>query len=159
MLKSFATALTLASVALAGCTRTYTVAAGDICDSISKENKVSTFQLSFDNNGVDDVCSNLQIGQELCLGTDSADCTDVYVVTSGDTCSKIASAFSIDSSILLKNNPQIETGCTNIYVGEVLCVAAQAIAYPETVTITSETSPSYLASADAYEELPWCDEE
>jgi LysM repeat protein len=107
----------------ASCSRTYTVMAGDYCDKISAAQNVSTYQLAVSNaNAVGEDCSNLQIGQQLCLATtDAEDCRTTYTVIPDDTCEGIAAKNSLNSTILLLNNPQINGDCSNIYVDEVLC--------------------------------------
>ena len=106
-------------MAAADCSRTYTIAAGDICDSISAANNVSTYQLAAINPSIDSSCSNLMPGNTLCLGTVGEDCQTTYVVRADDTCDDIASAHSINSTMLSLNNPQIDSECSNIYIGEV----------------------------------------
>lgn len=117
----------LVSSALAGpCVRKYTVKEGDTCDKISAENNVSTYQLATINAGyIDDLCHNLNPNDQICIGYQDEDCTSTAVVKSGDTCSGIISAHSIDMTMLLANNPQINDDCSNIYVGEVLCVLGE----------------------------------
>lgn len=110
------------------CTRTYTVQAGDFCDSISAAHNVSTYQLAALNSGtINDACSNLAIGQQLCLGTANEDCTTTYVVQPGDFCDGLLSNFGINGTILYANNPQINSDCSNLYTGEVLCAANQVL--------------------------------
>ena len=112
---------------------------GDTCDKISAENNVSTYvsifstrnapqitdihssyQLATINAGyIDDLCHNLTPNDEICIGYQDEDCTSTAVVKSGDSCSGIISAHSIDMTMLLANNPQINDDCSNIYVGEV----------------------------------------
>lgn len=115
----------LASVAFAAeCTRTYTVQAGDWCDTISQAHNVSTYQLSTVNAAnLNDACTDLQAGQVLCLGTKGQDCTITHNVVAGDTCDKIMMGAGINDTMLYTNNPQIDDYCSNIYIGEVLCVA------------------------------------
>ncbi|KAJ1305113.1 hypothetical protein OPQ81_000150 [Rhizoctonia solani] len=124
----------LASVAFATeCTRTYTVKEGDWCDTISQAHNVSTYQLSTVNaDKIDDACTNLEVGQTLCLGTKDQDCTITHNVVKGDTCDKIMYASGINATMLYANNPQIDAYCSNIYIGEVLCVAG-SYAAPEPV--------------------------
>ncbi|KZT52350.1 carbohydrate-binding module family 50 protein, partial [Calocera cornea HHB12733] len=113
------------------CSRNYTVAAGDTCDGISRSVSVSTYQLAMLNPVIDDACSNLEIGANLCLGlTDGSDCQTTYTVAGGDTCDGITGQFAINSTFLYMNNPQIDSGCDNIYVGEVLCVGNKVYALP-----------------------------
>ncbi|PPR00072.1 hypothetical protein CVT24_008974 [Panaeolus cyanescens] len=106
--------------AFAACTRSYTVKEGDYCDKISATQGVSTFQLAAVNAGtINDECTNLLPGQELCLGNTGEDCTTTYTVVADDTCSGIAEAAGLNSTILFLNNPQINSECDNIYIGEV----------------------------------------
>lgn len=157
--KSLVLALSLASAVFAAdCTRTYTVSAGDICDSISAAQKVSTFQLAMNNNDVNDGCGNLAIGQSLCLGATGLDCTDIYVVKTGDTCASVISSSGANSTAFYANNRQIDASCSNLYTGEVVCVSSDVYAYPSTVVVASDTEPSYIAKEESYESLPFCDE-
>ncbi|KXN85107.1 hypothetical protein AN958_11684 [Leucoagaricus sp. SymC.cos] len=114
----------------ADCARKYTVKEGDICDSISAANKVSTYQLAVVNHGhVDSACGNLIPGDSICLGYSGEDCTNTYVVQDNDTCDAINAAHGLNSTILYHNNPQINQACDNIYIGEVLCIA-QSVQVP-----------------------------
>lgn len=83
----------------------------------------NSYQLAVSNaNAVGEDCTNLQIGQQLCLATtDAEDCRTTYTVIPDDTCEGIAAKNSLNSTILLLNNPQINGDCSNIYVDEVLC--------------------------------------
>ncbi|TDL20254.1 hypothetical protein BD410DRAFT_772857 [Rickenella mellea] len=169
------------------CTRTYTVQQGDICDTISAANKVSTYQLAAINPGINSECSNLEPGQVLCLGTDaSEDCQTTYVVNPGDTCDIVAAATGANTTILTLNNPNIGQDCF-LYIGEVLCAAttvqvppAPAGTPPDTMNNTPSwngdhhgkhkghhkgnhnDSPSNTPITDNNNEdddqLPWCDE-
>jgi len=137
--------------ASSNCTRTYTVVAGDICDSISAAQSVSTYQLASLNTEVDAACHDLQPGLQICLGGDpSEDCKSVHVVKSGDTCDSISAAYNTNSTILMQNNPQLDQSC-DIYQGEVLCVAnmVQAPVAQSSVISALQTDPSGL---------PYCDE-
>lgn len=55
----------------------------------------------------------------LCLGTVGEDCTVTHVIVPGDFCAGIASSVGIDLNTLLANNPNINSDCTNLVVGEV----------------------------------------
>ncbi|KAK1230972.1 hypothetical protein PQX77_005946 [Marasmius sp. AFHP31] len=156
----------LVSSAFAGdCVRRYTVQEGDTCNSISAANSVSTYQLATINKGyIDDQCSNLQPGANICLGYENEDCTTTYVVKAKDTCEQINEAHSIDFTTLLANNPQINDNCDNIYVDEVLCVlpeirvppsnagglGAQTVnhAVPTTATLASEATATASTGGD-----------
>ena len=133
------------------CTRTAVVVEGDTCDSLSAQYGVSTFQFALVNSAeVDSSCSNLQIDQTVCLGTAGNDCTKTYRVVADDTCGWIQEMYGMDKETLYSNNPQINDDCTNIYIGEVLCVDTQAYEYPE------YDQDLYDAVAETY--LPFCDE-
>ncbi|CAE6448232.1 hypothetical protein BN14_10194 [Rhizoctonia solani AG-1 IB] len=133
---------TLASAAFATeCTRTYTVKEGDWCDTISQANNVSTYQLSTINaDKINDACTNLEVGKDICLGTKDQDCTVTHNVVYGDTCDKILQGANINATMLYANNPQIDPYCSNIYIGEVLCVAG-AYAAPEPIPERQVGSP------------------
>ncbi len=82
--------------------------------------KKPSFQLATVNKGkINDQCTDLQPGATLCLGNTGEDCTETYVVKLGDTCDGVSGASGLNNTILYHNNPQIDQGCTNIYVGEV----------------------------------------
>lgn len=127
---------TVVSAQSPSCTRTYTVQAGDICDSISAANNVSTwvlfspfrthtlirfsYQLAVVNEGIIDAnCDNLQIGASICLGWQGEDCSTTYVVQAGDDCDDVAYNWGINSTIFSANNPQLNQQCDNLYIGEV----------------------------------------
>ncbi|KAJ7323520.1 hypothetical protein DFH08DRAFT_969071 [Mycena albidolilacea] len=50
-------------------------------------------------------------------------CSQTHTVVSGDTCSSIESAQGISDAQLHAMNPSINTGCTNLQIGEVLCLS------------------------------------
>lgn len=100
---------------------------GDVCDSISAANNVSTFQLPHANpTGINADCSNLALGQPLCLGITGQDCTQTHVVISGEGCWQIATDAGTDLTTLLANNPNVNEACSNIYPGEVCSFPDQA---------------------------------
>ncbi|CAE6443538.1 hypothetical protein ACGC1H_006097 [Rhizoctonia solani] len=126
-----ASALTSAAFATE-CTRTYTVKEGDWCNTISQAQNVSTYQLSTVNaDKINDACTNLEIGQVLCLGTKGQDCTTTYNVVKDDTCDKIIMSAGINATMLYTNNPQIDEYCSNILIGQVLCVANEHLSPKE----------------------------
>ncbi|KAJ3485710.1 hypothetical protein NLI96_g4772 [Meripilus lineatus] len=99
--------------------RSYIVKRSDVCNSICQTQDVSNFQLSFANPQINADCTNLAVGEMLCLGLEGQDCRDVYTVQPGDTCDLIADIADIDVSTLEANNPNIDSGCDNLEVGEV----------------------------------------
>nr|VWO96649.1 LysM domain-containing protein [Ganoderma boninense] len=147
----------LATAFAASCTRTYTVKEGDWCDTISAANNVSTYQLAAVNPSVDDLCDNLEVGQNLCLGTEDEDCTNTHVVEANDTCDDLYNTYGLNATILYNNNPQLNSACDNMYIGEVICVANSALA-PVPPSGLSIPTASSQAPATTETELPWCDE-
>ncbi|PIL31046.1 hypothetical protein GSI_05742 [Ganoderma sinense ZZ0214-1] len=123
------------AAATGSCARNYTVVAGDTCDGICAKENVSTFQLASVNNGtINADCSNLFAGEALCLGIVGQDCQVTHVVKSGDSCLSIAQAAGTTEEILLANNPNVNSQCTNLHSGEVLCTADDVIVVNSTVT-------------------------
>ncbi|KLO15198.1 hypothetical protein SCHPADRAFT_825133, partial [Schizopora paradoxa] len=143
------------------CTRNYTVLEGDTCDSISAANNASTYQLAAVNPSIDAGCSNLLPGESLCLGTVDQDCKETYVVQPDDTCDIVAASQGINSTMVRFNNPQIDEECTNLYIGEVLCIC-DLVKVP---LYQDRTSSEPSASSDSVEEdeddddLPECEDE
>ncbi|KAI0756053.1 hypothetical protein C8Q80DRAFT_1126200 [Daedaleopsis nitida] len=133
--RSIITAVVFVIVAVSGvnaqepnCARNYTIVPGDVCDEISAKTNTSTYQLATVNKDkIDPLCDNLFVGEALCLGITGQDCEVTYVVQAGDSCPGIASTAGTTLDILLANNPNVNTGCTNIYPGEVLCTADDVI--------------------------------
>ncbi|CDO72424.1 hypothetical protein BN946_scf184977.g124 [Trametes cinnabarina] len=145
------------AVLAASCTRQYTVKEGDWCDTISAANNVSTYQLAIVNaKSINSACNNLQVGQVLCLGTEGEDCTNTHVVQKDETCDLITGTYNINATLLYANNPQIDSSCDNLYIGEVLCVAS-SVAVPSPIagsplpaaTIPATATPAKAASTTA----------
>ncbi|GJE91673.1 LysM domain-containing protein [Phanerochaete sordida] len=111
------------------CARTYVVQQGDTCNSIGAAHQAPTFQIEHVNTQIDGNCDNLTIGDTLCLGRNGQDCSNVHVVKGGETCGGIARNANIALNVLFQNNPTINSGCTNIQVGEVLCTQSTVIHY------------------------------
>ncbi|KAI0635466.1 hypothetical protein C8Q77DRAFT_1255961 [Trametes polyzona] len=110
------------------CARNYTVVAGDTCDRIGAKTATPTFQLQTVNaDKIDAACDNLFVGEALCLGLVGEDCNIVHVVEAGDSCFSIAEDAGTTVDIILANNPNVNSDCTNIGLGEVLCAADHII--------------------------------
>ncbi|KAF7328266.1 hypothetical protein MVEN_02566500 [Mycena venus] len=110
-----------------GCAQTYTVVSGDTCAAIESRKGVSDAQLHALNPSINSGCTNLQIGQVLCLSSGggsppSGGCGQTYTVVSGDTCAAIESRTGISDSQLHALNPSINSGCTNLQIGQALCL-------------------------------------
>ncbi|KAJ6542364.1 glycoside hydrolase superfamily [Mycena vulgaris] len=110
----------------AGCAQTYTVVSGDTCAAIESKTGVSDAQLHTLNPLINGGCTNLQLGQTLCLssgGGSGGGCTKTYTVVSGDTCATIESRTGVSDSQLHALNPSVNAGCTNLQLGQVLCLS------------------------------------
>ncbi|KAK0448128.1 hypothetical protein ARMSODRAFT_1082650 [Armillaria solidipes] len=123
----FTAGLHFSAAQVNNCARNYTVHLGDTCDEISATQNSSTYQLATVNTNIDTGCTNLALGEVLCLGITGQDCTNTYVIVSGDNCEAIAAAEGTTYDILLANNPNVDSTCANIYPGEVLCVAPEEV--------------------------------
>ncbi|KAJ7312741.1 hypothetical protein DFH08DRAFT_626896, partial [Mycena albidolilacea] len=104
------------------CGTSYTVKSGDTCSAIESSTGVSDATLHALNPSINSGCTNLQIGQVLCISSGSG-CTKTYTVVSGDTCSAIESRTGVSDAQLHAMNPSINSGCTNLQIGQVLCVS------------------------------------
>ncbi|KAF7338881.1 hypothetical protein MSAN_02211300 [Mycena sanguinolenta] len=57
-------------------------------------------------------------------------CTATYNVVSGDTCATIESKTGVSDPQLHALNPSINSGCTNLQIGQVLCVSGSGGSTP-----------------------------
>jgi LysM repeat protein len=121
---------------------------GDICDGISATTNTSTYQLAVVNhNVINSECTNLVPGNDICLGWAGSDCQTTTVIRKDDTCEKIESRSGINATILYLNNPQINDDCSNIYIGEVLCVAKTVLVPDAPVGVMPATAIPSTATA------------
>jgi LysM repeat protein len=102
------------------CSQSYTVVSGDTCSAIATKFGVTAAAIITANPAINSGCTNLQIGQILCIPGGS--CSQSYTVVSGDTCSAIATKFGVTVSAIISANPAINSGCTNLQIGQVLCI-------------------------------------
>ncbi|KIK69073.1 carbohydrate-binding module family 50 protein, partial [Collybiopsis luxurians FD-317 M1] len=104
----------------ATCASNYTVQQGDICQTIAAQFNVTIADLEAANPSIDSGCTNLAIGQVLCIPA-AANCSSgvTYVVKDGDVCINIANMFNITFQQLETANPEIDANCDNLSIGEV----------------------------------------
>lgn len=114
----------------AACAKKINVAGGDTCDSIAGKNGISTDTLKQLNGVINANCNNLGIGQELCVaagagaGVQSGGaCKKEVTVVAGDQCKTIAAANGIDTAKLQSFNAAVNAGCTNLSIGQKICVS------------------------------------
>ncbi|KAJ7724568.1 hypothetical protein DFH07DRAFT_758973, partial [Mycena maculata] len=98
------------------CAQTYTVVSGDTCAAIESRTGISDAQLHSLNPSINSGCTNLQIGEVLCVsGGSGGGCGQTYTVVSGDTCAAIESKTGVSDSQLHSLNPSINSGCTSTF--------------------------------------------
>ncbi|KAF8214313.1 hypothetical protein K438DRAFT_1503863, partial [Mycena galopus ATCC 62051] len=103
------------------CTQTYTVVSGDTCSHIEAITGVSDATLHALNPAINSGCTNLSIGQTLCLSESGSGGTQTYTVVSGDTCSHIEAITGVSDATLHALNPSINSGCTSMFPFHHLC--------------------------------------
>ncbi|KZZ91305.1 carbohydrate-binding module family 50 protein [Ascosphaera apis ARSEF 7405] len=115
------------------CEKTATVNPGDSCWAIASANGISLEDLISLNPEVNSGCTNLVVGQKLCLAkgnsapskppTGDGKCKKTYTIKGGDSCWSIANANGISLEQLTSWNSGIDSGCTNLYAGDSICVS------------------------------------
>lgn len=126
------------------CTYPYIVKAGDDCYNIALEYNISVSQILTQNPELDSFC-DITVGELLCL---PPACTETYTVESGNTCSVIDSMFNITYAQLEEYNPgEFNADCTNLNVGQVLCVAVGAPSTNGTASTTTTMTTSFSSTS------------
>ncbi|KAF8217393.1 hypothetical protein K438DRAFT_1557215, partial [Mycena galopus ATCC 62051] len=97
-----------------GCGFTYTVVSGDTCSTIESKTGASDSQLHALNRSINIDCTNLQIGEVLCLNDSGCRTTYLYCV-SGDSCPSIESKTEVSDSQLHSLNPTINSDRTSTF--------------------------------------------
>ncbi|KAJ7244643.1 hypothetical protein B0H12DRAFT_981985, partial [Mycena haematopus] len=97
------------------CAQTYTVVSGDTCSTIESKTGISDTQLHSLNPSINSGCTNLSIGETLCVSGSSSQCSQTYTVVSGDTCAGIESKTGVSDAQLHALNPAINSGCTSMF--------------------------------------------
>ncbi|KAJ7330320.1 hypothetical protein DFH08DRAFT_709002, partial [Mycena albidolilacea] len=128
------------------CTQAYIVVSGDTCSSIESQTGISDAQLHALNPAINSGCTNLSVGQTLCLSGSSSGCAQTYNVMSGDTCSSIESRTGISDAQLHALNPAINSGCTNLSVGQALCLSGGSSGCTQRYTVVSGDTCSSIES-------------
>ncbi|KAJ6458185.1 hypothetical protein C8R45DRAFT_1183617 [Mycena sanguinolenta] len=128
------------------CVQSYTVVSGDTCPAIESKTGVSDSQLHALNPSINSGCTNLQTGEVLCLSANG--CRTTYNVVSGDTCPVIESKTRVTDSQLHALNPSIDSGCTNLQTGQVLCLSGSGCGTTYTV-LGGDTCPAIESKTGA----------
>ncbi|KIJ56418.1 carbohydrate-binding module family 50 protein [Sphaerobolus stellatus SS14] len=106
------------------CTDTSSVLPGDSCDIIAARFAIPSFAVPLINPNIS--CSALVANDFICVASPQINCSKVVTVESGDSCTGIATSSNITVNQLVSLNPNVNVNCTNIFPGEVLCVAPSA---------------------------------
>ncbi|KAI5306010.1 hypothetical protein KEM56_002561, partial [Ascosphaera pollenicola] len=129
------------------CDKSVTIKSGDSCIAIASSNGISLEQLLSYNSGINQGCTNLIAGNSVCVAvsgdkptttTTSAakgestskatpvpgKCDKTVTVGSGDSCWALASANGLSLEQLISLNPSVNSGCTNLVIGEKLCIGS-----------------------------------
>ncbi|GJJ07067.1 hypothetical protein Clacol_001266 [Clathrus columnatus] len=136
-----------------GCIEYYTVVSGDSCPAIETKFNISDSLFRMMNPEINSACTNIIVGEAYCVktsnstgppsnvatGTITAGCTEYYTVVTGDSCPAIETKFNVTDTLFRLMNPEINSACSNILVGEAYCVATS------NSTTTSNTPPSNVA--------------
>ena len=121
----------------------YTVAQGDYCGTIASAGGVSLTALIAANPGINAACSNLQVGELLCIPSSCSGST--YTVAAGDSCSAIAATNSITLDALTAANPSVN--CGNLQIGQKLCIPSSCSG--STYTVAAGDTCSAIATANS----------
>ncbi|KAH8894666.1 hypothetical protein GQ53DRAFT_610598, partial [Thozetella sp. PMI_491] len=123
---------------------TYTIQAGDTCESIAVAKSVSQGTLWAINNLRPD-CAALTVGQSLCLPQQCS----LYTLQANDTCWSIAADQGLSFSTLLGYNPTINADCTNLNItSSVICISNPQRDYvPPASNLTNPNAPLQFATA------------
>ncbi|KUM56608.1 hypothetical protein ACN42_g10598 [Penicillium freii] len=119
------------------CDKFHKVVAGDQCDSIQTEYKITHKQFIDWNPAIDSACTNLQLDYNVCVHIPGAtnthghtpqmpnlspDCKTYHKVADGESCPEIqkkAGGITLDQ--FRKCNPTIDAKCSNLWNGYYVC--------------------------------------
>ncbi|KAJ5888257.1 glycoside hydrolase [Penicillium taxi] len=120
------------------------VVSGDSCSSLVTECGI-TFTEFYDYNTASDLCSTLTVGQYVCCSSGSLPDLALsaylngtcytYSVQSGDSCSSLASTYSLtEAEIETYNNATWAWyGCSELQAGQSMCLSSGNPPYPESI--------------------------
>ncbi|KAK6987472.1 hypothetical protein R3P38DRAFT_2661607 [Favolaschia claudopus] len=112
----------LASGSLGNCTSYHTVVSGDTCSAMDSSAHIALADFLRWNPEINLACTNIQLDLAYCVGGGGNACGKVYTVVSGASCAAIVKSQGVTQARLNTLNPQINSACSNLDVGENLCV-------------------------------------
>ncbi|KAJ7207185.1 LysM domain protein [Mycena pura] len=127
----------------------HTIVSGDSCGAMETQFGITMAQLLAWNPQLNSGCTNLLLDEAYCVdgaptssgsasgipsttvappaptppGTSGA-CFVWHTIVSGDTCGAMETQFGVTMAQLVEWNPQLNSGCTNLLLGEAYCVKA-----------------------------------
>ncbi|KAF8228235.1 hypothetical protein L208DRAFT_1292425, partial [Tricholoma matsutake] len=110
-----------ANVNTSTCAEYYTVQSGDSCMGIETNFGLANDQFLTLNPGVTAQCTNIILGEAYSSGS-LTNCTTYYTIISGQSCMTIITQFFFTLSHFFHWNPEVNTGCTNIFLGSAYCI-------------------------------------
>lgn len=120
------------------CTGYYTVVSRDSCGPIETKYNITNMLFHSMNPELTSTCTNLIVGDAYCISTSNnistggppsnlasgslTNCTTYYTIISGQSCMTIITQFFFTLSHFFHWNPEVNTGCTNIFLGSAYCI-------------------------------------
>ncbi len=129
--------------------RSYTIKAGDTCQSISKAQQIGTNWLLTDNS-LPAYCAGFPTSGLLCLNHTCP----TYTVRANDTCNGIASTYNLTIAQFFTWNPVIDVACSNLNksLGHEICIGSPGPKYTApTTSLAPPADDGYIARAGSHQ--------
>ncbi|GJP82544.1 hypothetical protein CLOP_g12787 [Closterium sp. NIES-67] len=127
------------------CGLTYTVTAGDTCDTISTTYALNNTRFYMLNPGLDCTVGQLPVGLAVCVGEqtsrDAVTCSKWYLVQQGDNCPNIWNAANLTISSFMAINPGLRCQAPYLQVGQLVCIASPTAVLVDSLTANSSLIP------------------
>jgi len=129
------------------CSEPYIVKAGDTCWDIAQKHNL-TVSILQELNPPLIKCSELQIGQKICVKLFNLKIGNVYNVKQGDTCWDLAQKNNISFDDFKKYNPQVD--CDNLQINQPLIVGFPSNTNTNTTTTTTTFTPNTTTTTTTF---------
>ncbi|CAI5468228.1 unnamed protein product [Closterium sp. Yama58-4] len=134
------------------CGLTYTVTAGDTCDTISSTYGLNGTTFYMLNPGLDCSVGQLPVGLAVCVGEqtsrDAVTCTKWYLVQQGDNCPNIWNAANLTISSFMAINPGLRCQAPYLQVGQLVCIASPTAVMVDSLTANTSLIPYKVQAND-----------
>ncbi|KAF9480695.1 hypothetical protein BDN70DRAFT_877257 [Pholiota conissans] len=146
-----------------GCNFYYNVTSKDNCTSIESLFGLTDAQFKAFNPGATKNCPTLTAGESVCVlvynttatfapaptnlapGTITTFCEAYYTVVSGDTCGIVETKNNITDAQFKQWNPEINSACSNLLLGDAYCVAMASQGNSTSTTTAIPPPPTNVA--------------